>query len=393
MKREQIDELLQSYAVAESRIAVNLHDLADHTTYELLKNGTLEGVTALRVGPTLDDSEDLWELFSHFHDALGRAQALRGTGKRVDNNNEAQLVRLLTEPSILISTTATPLAERGLLDSTDSERRITFDQAIARMRAKYEPIRDAVADVQRVQRDVLPRLGAIATTLAEARQTADALGVTEPELSRAERRLEQVRVMAIDDPLGLAPNEGDKLEQLARLAVGRVAALRAGRDNLDADLASVEGLIAEIRTLRARAEAAGLEAVEKIAGADGVRAVPSEAAIDGPNGVAARARGLVDGPASSWQGRRSALDDWMRSARRLRDQLFRAGEANRAQLRVREELRGLLTAYRAKMAGVGKAEDPVATELADEAHNELYTRPTDLDRARRLLRELGAAVS
>ena len=91
--------------------------------------------------------------------------------------------------------------------------------------------------------------------------------------------------------------------------------------------------------------------------------------------------------------RRAGLDAWMRSARRFRDQLAQAEAANRAPLQERDELRGLLTAYRAKMAGVGKAEDQTASELADEAHNELYTRPTDLDRALRLLRELGAAVN
>lgn len=392
MKREEIDELLQRYSAAESRIAVNLHELQDHASYQLLKNGTLTGSTARKLDPVLAHADGLWSLFSSFRDTLSRARDLRGTDRKIDRDNEDELIRLLSQASVVVSTGTTPLHERDLLGSITSDSRITIEQALDTMRERYEPVRDAVASVRSVQRDLLPRLDAVATTISQAAEAAAALGITEPELGRAERRLEQLRHMALDDPLGIPPNEADKLEGLATVAAGRIAATHASRENLDADLASMAGLVAEIRTLRARAESARTETMKKIAAPDGLRAVPSPQAIDGPNGLASLAQKLLQGPASSWQARRVSLDKWMTAAKRLRSQLFRAEEANRAPLAARDELRGLYAAYRAKMAHVGKSEDATLFELADEIHNELYTRPTNIERARSLLGELGRAV-
>ena len=45
------------------------------------------------------------------------------------------------------------------------------------------------------------------------------------------------------------------------------------------------------------------------------------------------------------------------------------------------------------MSGVGRSEDAALTELSDEVHNELYTSPSDLDRAERLLAEFTAMMA
>ena len=44
----------------------------------------------------------------------------------------------------------------------------------------------------------------------------------------------------------------------------------------------------------------------------------------------------------------------------------------------RDELRGLLGAYKAKAARLGVAEDPGLTERYDQAHGLLWTAPCDL---------------
>ena len=89
------------------------------------------------------------------------------------------------------------------------------------------------------------------------------------------------------------------------------------------------------------------------------------------------------------QSTRRELDSWSVGATRLRDQLARVVASNRAPLEKRNELRGRLGAFRAKMAATGFSEDLVLRDISAEAHNELFTSPTDLVRAERLVTEFG----
>jgi len=86
------------------------------------------------------------------------------------------------------------------------------------------------------------------------------------------------------------------------------------------------------------------------------------------------------------------LDQWLELAEALVAQLAQAEKRNQAPLDRRNELRGLLSAYRAKAAAVGLIEQADLSDLADEAHNELFTAPTDLTRAESLVNQLGAAM-
>lgn len=389
----QIDETLQRYSLAEGRIGSNLHELENHSTYQILKTDTLRGSTGARIGPALLGADELWSLFGLFRDGLNNARTVRGASKRLSGAEREQLRELLTRPSIVVRTSQTPLEERDLLDDGHNETKMSFEQILARMRSLYVPLRDGVAKVDDVLRDILPRLDATHETLTRAEAEASALGVTEPDLRIARERLDEVRRLSIDDPLALGRDAGAELDRLATSAAQRVAQLRQGHDRLQSDLASMVGLIAEIRTLRARAAAAWTEVQAKIAAPTGLVRVPGPLAIDGPRGLAERATAISTGPASSWQAQRNALDSWLDSTRRLRDQLVRAEQANRAALNRRDELRGLLTAYEAKMTRRGRSGDQLLADIADEAANELYTAPTDLVRAEQLVRDLASALT
>jgi len=391
----QIDEALQRYSAAEGRIAANLHELENHSTYQILTTDTLKGQTGAELGKALGSATELWSVFTLFRDALASARKIRGTGNRVGGSEREELARLLTKPSIVLSTSQTPLHERDLLDDGHNSTKVSMEELLSRMRKLYMPIRDGVAKVDERLRSVLPRLDSAATTLGQLQAEADALGVTEPELRRARVSMERIRRLSIDDPLALATTAGSELDRMVSTAAGRLAQTRQGHDRLQSDLASIPALIAEVRTLRARAAAAWGDAQAKIVGAHGLVRVPNVQAIDGPGGLAERAANITD-PAvanSAWQVRREVLDQWLNQARRLHDQLTRAEQANRAPLARRDELRGLLTAYRAKMARQGRAEERTLGDLVDEAHNELFTAPADLVRAEHLLRDLANALA
>ena len=191
------------------------------------------------------------------------------------------------------------------------------------------------------------------------------------------------------DPLALTTDgDGAQLDAAVAGAASQVAALRSGHDRLEADLGGAEELLAGLRSLRARAQAAVSESEAKVVDPEGLIRVPSTAVLDGPGGLADRLDDIVRNAEASWDQRRTLVDGWLSTARRLEAQLQKAETANRAPLARREELRGLLRAYQAKISAVGRAEDLELTTVADRARVELYTAPADLSRAAATIDEL-----
>jgi hypothetical protein len=80
--------------------------------------------------------------------------------------------------------------------------------------------------------------------------------------------------------------------------------------------------------------------------------------------------------------RLAAVDTALHEARRRYD----------APLARRDELRGLLGAYRDRANRAGKAEDATLTAQYDAAHDVLYTAPCDVTRADTLTTEYLHAV-
>lgn len=387
VETDEIDDLLQRYTAAERRIAANLLDLHDHPTYALITDGAMTGTTARRLGEVAAEAPTLWTGLDALGEVLKKAHLIRGDG-RMNLERRTRLAELLTGASVLVAVVETPLADRDLLEADQAERRITIEALLDELRDVYEPLRDGIAEIDAVWRDLLPRLDAADTTRAELVAEVATLGVTEPTVGILERRIVAVREMVMDDPLGLDPEAGVELDRTVNEAALAVGQLRQAHDDLDDDLARTEVLVAEARVLRTRGGVARAEALAKVAVPGDIRAVPSAAIIDGLARKGAELR-AADG---SWEQVRSRLDRWLSVMERLVAQLRDVANANTEPLRRRDQLRGLLSAYRAKAAAVGLIERVGLADLVDEAHAELYTAPTDLDRADRLVRQLGDLI-
>lgn len=388
MELREIDERLQHYSAAERRIGANLHDLELDSTYQILATDTLHGQTGKRLNPSFQASPSIWQMYQLLSDALDQARSLRGTGTRVKADVRRSIAEILTGTPIRIDLSETPMAGRHLTSGGPGAMKISIETLLTRMRTAYEPIRDGVAAVEAVMRQLLPRLDAADTTLRKAAEDAAGLRIRAPEIDRALDELDELRTLATEDPLAIPSDAADEFERKVRHAASTVASQRQSRDELQADLGRTSELLAEIRDLRSQAVASRERALTAIVAPLGLVHVPGAAAIDGAAGLGARLGPILDS-AAPWQDVRGQLDVWLRQATRLRDQLSRAARVNRDPLDRRSELRGRLSAYRAKMAGTGRAEDGVLREIADEAHNELFTAPTDLGRAEQLVSELG----
>ncbi len=348
----------------------------------------MTGTTARRLSAVAASSPLLWTGLDALGTVLSRARELRGTG-RLNTEERGQLAHLLTGDSVLVDVKTVPVSERDLLEADRTEHRISIEDLLGRLRDVYEPLRDGIAEIDAVWRDILPRLDAAETTRAELEAEVETLGVTEPTVGIMARQLVDVRAKVMDDPLGLDPEIGPDLDRSVSEAAHAVGQLRRGHDELDEDLVRTETLVAEARVLRSRAAAALAEARAKLAAPTGLKQVPSAALIDE---VATRAGELRSGT-EPWQYRRTRLDRWLDVVTRLVEQLRMVEAANRAPLDQRDQLRGLLSAYRSKAAAVGRVERTGVADLADEAHTELYTAPTNLVRASRLVLQLADQIN
>lgn len=392
MDTGQIDAKLQEYTAAEHRIGANLHELEDHSVYRLFTTGVLTGRTesAFRAAQQADPS--LWDLFTLLSTTLERARSLRGTRSWVGGNERTELVDLLTRKEIVIKRDDVPLTERGLAGDSQAIQRMSIDGLMERMRALYEPLRDAISRADRVLDGLLPRLSAAEQTIQSLGADCSRLGVDDYDLRSITATIERIRELSLTDPLAIPADARSTLEQALHDAGVRIAEARASHDAIAHDLAAASDLLDRCRTLIAQAVADREQAMHKIVLQGSLPMAPNVNAIDGPKGLAAGLDDITDrqGP---WQATRHLLDSWLLRARRFEAQLESVAGRIRAPLDRRAELRGRLSGFRAKMSGVGRSEDSGLRELSDEVHSELFTAPSDLDRAERLLAEFGSRLS
>jgi len=388
VETREIDMRLQRYTAAEHRIGANLQELEQHSVYQLLTTDVLTGATAAALAAADQADPNLWQLFTLLTSQLDVARRLRGTGTRLSNENRLELAARLSTASVLIASEEIPLGERGLTGPASRQERLTIEALIDRMSGLYEPVRDVVTHAETVLRGVLPRLNSAEATVRRLHNEARSLGVDTVELDRITETIERIRDLSLTDPLSIPANARQGFDDAIHAAAASIAAARSSHDELATDIAAAAHLLDECRDLIAQAVQSRAESLAKVAQPVGLRQPPSIEAIDGDRGLATKLTPILSST-KPWQAVRHELDSWSATATRFRDQLVRVAEANGRPLETRGELRGRLTAFRAKMAATGYSEDPVLRDISAEAHNELFTSPTDLVRAERLVTEFG----
>ncbi|MEL7155802.1 MAG: hypothetical protein AAFN30_04300 [Actinomycetota bacterium] len=370
--------VLASHERAVASLRAGIVDLEGSPSYLMLTGDGLGPATAAEVGVAGVDANELWPLLE------AAAAAVDNIRERVDEAGLAgqsgqEVRRLLSEPWI---------------DRPDRPgERASVGELLHEVRRRYDRIRPLVADVEALWQGILPRVDAAKATLARLRGEVESLGVPEPLISRAEALADDLATRLVDDPLAVVTGDGDQLDEAVAAAAGQVARLLAGHASLDQDLAATEEQLARLRLLRNQAAAAGDRARAKVAQPEGLVRVPSASVLDGPSGMAERLDRLLAGEgANAWNQQRALLDSWTTTASQLEQQLARALVANQRPLEIRDELRGRLQAYQAKIAAVGRAEDLELTDLVDVIRGELYTAPTNLDRASATIDELARSL-
>jgi chromosome segregation ATPase len=237
-------------------------------------------------------------------------------------------------------------------------------------------------------RDAVPRLDALRARLATAAETAEALGMPgDPELAAARTVVDDTTAQATSDPLGA---KLDDAERLVRRVEERLSGLARTKAGIGGDLDAAETRLEEVARLIQAGHGARAAAEDRIVDPGGLVAPLDHAELDG---VRARLDRLkAQARAGAWPAAAKGLAEWQEEVDDLRARADAVAAANRAPLERRNDLRGLLDAFRSKAAALGLAEDPALTARYRSAHEALYAYRCDVRAAETLVREYGKAI-
>ncbi len=373
----------QAAAVLAERDAIqaNLLELDGSYTRRVLDGAALTGQTRKRWDAASGTLASLWETYMAYSAVVDRIAELTGTGtgtgtggRRPAKKDLPELTELLAGTPVRLTRAQAPLAHRDL--AATGREDLTLGASVEAMRRAFTEVAEVTSAVEAVWTEVGGKLDAVAGELGRARPLVAGLG---DELAAAfgdaEANLDSLRAGMNADPLALwqdgraDTSAADGLrDQVARLAP-RIA-------ELDRLRAQAQRRIDGLRAATAAAQAARQDA---IAGwrraAERVTALPAP-----PPGIAEPP--LASLAALAAGGRWTRLQGelvWCVGV--LAASTAQTGDSERSvatALGRRDELRGLLGAYKAKAARLGAAEDADLTARYDQAYELLWTAPCDL---------------
>jgi hypothetical protein len=371
-------------AVIAERDAVqaNLLELDGSFAKQVLEGATLTGRTRDRWTAASATLATLWETFLAYSAVVDQAAALGSGSRRPARKDLPELNALLTGGCVRLPGAPVPLARRDL--AATGRPPVTLAAAVGAMRRAFTEVTEVTAAVEAVWAAVGVPLDAATAELARVRPVIDGLGADlEAEFRDADAALRGQRAAVNADPLALwQPVPG------GTPAEGRVDT--AAADRLRAQVAALAPRIAEVDRVRRQArhridDLAAATAAARAARGDAVAARRDAAIRISP--LPPLPPEIADPPLASL-GALAAAGQWSRLAAELdrseADLARSAGQtadvraAATDALDKREELRGLLRAYKAKAARLGAAEDPDLAARHDEAHGLLWTAPCDL---------------
>jgi hypothetical protein len=365
------------------RISASLVELEVDPTRTLLESSTLSGESAARWSAASAALSELWRRRELLEDLLGRADELQ-RAKRSD-----ELDTLLRTDSVQMSGSEVPLAERSLFGTDKTSRRCSPDQLLQSMSAAFDDVKTIVADIDAAWGRLTPTLDGARALLRESRELAEELG--EPDrrdLEEAAQTVASLSSLIATDPLSAAAAKVDRLADELR-AIHRDLADGAALKHGFADrIRSARELAERLRSAIGDAHSARGELMVKIA----LSAPPPE-----PKRYDALIAELTEitetGRLGAWRPARDALDDWTARTQDALERTHQTVASLRAPIHARNQFRALLDAYQAKAKGLGLVEDPELAEGFVRAQAALYTAPTDLAIAARLVRGYQQAVS
>ncbi len=389
---EQIDQLLADWKKKVDIIGQNLMDLYELPTYQRLAGtvgfpkAQLTGITQARVTQALETIGELFQFFSLLMTTVKQATELRkqvswflGSEQKVH-----QLAELLTGKSIQLPTIQTPLAQRGLLSATESSNSIAPEQLLRMMTKEFTLAKNVIIAVDEVWLRLEPILADTEDEIGSLQKLAESLGVSSlNELSAARQKLASLRANINSDPLGVSADFNGEINPVIKRVKSILEVLVKQQSQLRDNITQAYDLLNKLVEQHLQASAAFAERTEKIS-----EYSREQTPLDGDK-IEALSQWLTRLETKFAEGLLNpvsvGLGNWTAKVKEYIAVEQAAYAANNAPLEMRKELRGRLEALKVKAMARGLAEDTTLTQLAQQAKELLYSRPTPLAKAAELV--------
>ncbi|MFD3655785.1 hypothetical protein [Streptomyces sp. NPDC058620] len=393
LDRDEADRALARLGAEHEAIETSLLALQDHAGRRLLEGAELTGVTKDRWAATEQSITLLWGYFDAYAGALTEARAVRARRRYPNRDDLLALTELLRGQGVTVANTGAAhapsvtgpavLSERFSLEELVARMNELYARALDMVVAS-----DSVWSALPARIDLLAAELRRTASLAHSVGVRPGEHPAGDDLESITRELTTLRVQVISDPLAFwlpgpgsaAPGGGrpdttryDRAARALEDVRREIEAVLAVRQDAEQRLVQLRDVLSRADRTLTEARSARGEVLAKIAASE----VP---AVSGPPTA------LQERLAAASDYRRRA--QWHRLSpllealeREAEAELLRARESLTsvtAPLAVRAELRGRLDAYKAKVARHGLAEDPLLIERYDAARRMLWSAPCDL---------------
>jgi hypothetical protein len=394
----EIDQLIANWKNKVNIAGQNLLELQELPTYQRLCGSfgfppvKLTGITQTRVTPALEAMNDLFQHFDLLVQTVDKAIKLRKQSPRfLSIPKIAEIIQLLTGDSIELPMVQTPLSQRELLTGAETTTKITPTQLLQLMQNAFSVARDAVLAVDDAwtQMEVMLAdaeaqifsMQNLAASLnqdcqSELIQAASALAKLAEGIASLRQGIEQ-------DPLGTSAVFQQHVQPMLAKVKATLDQRIKQHNQIRDKLAIAHNLLQQLKEIHTKAIAAFTECHDKVLDHSILLPPLSEEQIEALRQWLMKletklAEGLVNPIIVG-------LDNWTIKAREYIASEQQAYAVNNAPLQTRRELRGRLDALQAKALARQLIEDPILTELALQAKQLLYSRPTPLNKAAELI--------
>jgi hypothetical protein len=398
MQLPELDALLADWQQKTGTIAHNLYEFCDLPTYQRLMGtggmpkATLTGTTQQKVATVNSDFTYLYQLFELLRETVDRAAALRTqVPKRSGEVIMAEIETLLTGLSIGLPLQIVPIQSRDIIGASTLGDRVTLEELLTRMADTFTRSKAIVLEVDGVWNHLELRLLDLQTKANPIVQEMSALIQSSPllvpvaiqqHLAAFQAHFLAVHQAIDTDPLTANESLIDQLEPSLNAMQTHLSSLKMQHQAVSSSLDEGRRSLQQLRDLCQQALLQNQEWQDKIVPSQQVMIPSSEVVVELTQWLDRLSKTAQDG---NFLPVKVGLSRWQTQFDIAIAQVRTAIEQMTQALQQRIELRGRLTAMKAKASAMGRAEDPALCTIEVKAEKILYSRPTDLQISQQLI--------
>lgn len=337
-------------------MSATLVELDNHAGLVHVRRYPPTGVTAQRWTVIEKSLSQLWEDLGRMTSILKSAQTLRARRSKPDDDDRAELTRLLRERALEVSRERIPLAQRQISGPGELVEYVGLADTADRMRSSYPAVIEFLDAVDGIN-------SLIAERLAPSQQRLDEAGAAGP------KELAELLAVSATDPLSLTDRDIEKrvvaIADTIERQSSELAALAALQANWPDAVAETASQLDALRDATQRAAHVRTRAQDKVVSS------PLPVHADTEPDLRMELRSITKPDPAALLSLQRRIEEALRVARD--DEELAQGLLDR-----RSELKGRLTVYEAKAARLGLGEDPDLLASSRIAAGLLSRRPCDL---------------